>query len=227
MKVMAKLLIVEDEEEIRDKLKSMLIGEGHIVETASRGDDAFNIIKGSTYDVIVLDWNLPGMSGYQICRQFREDGGTTPIIFLTGMNDIASKEGGLDSGADDYLTKPFEFRELSARIRTVLRRVAGKTSNELKAGDLVLSTETKLVTVGAQRVRLTQRETSLLEYMLRNPNKFFSATDLRKNVWPSEGQFTDESVRTCVKTLRQKLDELSRGDLVKTVPGSGYILEMS
>lgn len=222
---MARVLIVEDDTDLRARLKRTLEAENHDVDAAESGASALQQLQNKSFDLLVLDFNLPDMTGVDICKSYRQAGGKSPVMFLTGMGDIDHKALGFDSGGDDYLTKPFDERELKMRVKGLLRRTTPDQQNDLSLKGLVLKMETRTVEAGMSRIRLTNRECSLLEFMIRNPDKFFTASDLKGKVWPSERQFTDESVRTCMKTLRQKLAEIGFADLVKTVAGAGYIAE--
>jgi len=223
---MVTVLLIEDDIELLNGLTAWLSANDFMVDVVTLGRAALEALNKSSYDVIVLDWRLPDISGLEVCRAYRKGYGETPIIFLTAMGDIDSKESALDAGADDYIPKPFDFRELSARIRSVLRRAHGVPRN-LSAGGLTLEPRTRMVTDGTAKVRLTQREAALFQHLLHHPNKFFGAHDIREVVWPADGGKTDDTVRTCMKTLREKLDEFGKGDLIRTVPGAGYILEIN
>jgi DNA-binding response OmpR family regulator len=165
------------------------------------------------------------MSGHDVCRIFRERGGQTPIIFLTGKEHVTFLETALDSGADDYMVKPFEVRELFARIKTLLRRRAGTYSAELKIGNLILKPETNLLMTSQSEIRLRVKETALLEYLMRHPNRTFNAQQLLNAVWPSDSEGSTNSVRTWMNLLRRKLEGIGQTDLIKTVSGSGYMIE--
>jgi len=221
----AKILLVDDDTDLADKLKSWFADQGHLLECVHTGEDGLQMMSNFSFDVILLDWNLPGMNGPDVCRQFRKSGGTTAIIFLTGMGDINSKEHGLDIGADDYLVKPFDTRELSARIRSVLRRPAGLLPSEVRIRDVALDTKTRTLIVGGCTHRLMPRECALLEYLMRHPNRIFGSKSLLDAVWPSDKEASTETVRSWMRNLRQKLSAAGKEDLIKTIPGSGYIIE--
>jgi DNA-binding response OmpR family regulator len=223
---MAKILLVDDDHLIASLLEPMFEREGHVFEVATTGEDGLQMMKAFEFDVILLDWSLPGMSGLEVCQQYRRGGGSTYIIFLTGQHDINSREGGLDAGGDDYITKPFEFRELAARIRSVLRRPAGLLPTELLIDDLRLDPKSRTVTVGEKSVHLMPKESALLEYLMRHPNTNFDSQALLDAVWPSDSEASKETVRTWMRNLRQKLLTLGKEDFVKTKLGSGYIIEV-
>ena len=181
---MAKVLIVEDDPQLQRKLQEWFISENHLVEAVDSGEDALQLLTNFKFDLVLLDWNLTDITGLNVCQRYRENGGTTPIIFLTGEGDIDHKEAGLNSGADDYLVKPFELRELAARIRSVLRRPHELLPSELKVGDVCLDPSKRSVTYGASQMHLMPKECALLEYLMRHPNHCFSAKTLLDAVWP-------------------------------------------
>ena len=222
---MAKILLVDNDQNLVAGLKQFLEEQSYQIEAVQDGEDALQMLSSFHYDAIVLDWNLPGMSGEAICKEYRRRGGQTPIIFLTGQNDIEFLERGLAAGADDYLTKPFAARELAARLRSLLRRRQGAFEAELQAKGLLLKPEMNLLTDGNEKVTLRPKETALLEFLLRNPNKIFSAQQLLDMVWSSDSAATSNTVRTWMGLLRQKLSLFNQQDLIKTIPGAGYILE--
>lgn len=223
---MPKILVVEDDLDLRSIVEDWLRHEHHLVETATKGDEAMELIGIYPYDVIILDWNLPVMSGIQILKKFRQDGGKTPVLMLTGQDLAENIETGLDSGADDYLTKPFHMKELSARIRALLRRPQTVTENVLRAGDLTLNPRTFAVTKGGADIRLLPKEFALLEFLMRHPNQVFSAEALLDRVWHSENDAAPETVRTCIKRLRRKIDGESENSLIQTLHGVGYKLNV-
>ena len=163
--------------------------------------------------------------GVEICKHFRETGGKTPILLLTAKSQITDKETGLDAGADDYLTKPFHLKELSARVRALLRRQIQSGNSTLKAGNVVVDTLSHKVTVGGNEVHLVPKEYSLLEFFLRHPNQVFSAEALIDRVWTSDTLASAETIRTYIKLLRKKLGNDEKAGLIKTVHGVGYKLE--
>lgn len=222
---MPKLLVVDDDLDLLAHLRANLTAEHYIVDTAVSGEDALQVMGYTEYDAIVLDWSLPDLDGLGVCKRIRQMGSRVPILFLTGHSGITHKESGLDAGADDYLTKPFEYRELAARLRSLIRRSTNRLDNTIVLNNLTYDPGNLLLSYANGSTRLTLREGALLEYLLKNTDVFFMARELRDKVWPSDSTSTDESVRTCMKTLRQKLTGIGLGDLVKTVKGAGYIVE--
>jgi DNA-binding response OmpR family regulator len=216
---MAKILLVDDDADLILMISSFLAREHHIVETANNGDDAKHLLTISNYDVIVLDWNMPGMSGIDLCKWYRK-AGSAPIIMLTGRTAVAQKEEGLDSGADDYLTKPFSMKELSARIRALLRRPVNHVM-ELSIGEYSLHPPTLTVKRAGKEFQLPPREFALLEFLARHPQEIFKGDALMTRVWRSDSETTTDSLRTCVKQIRKRLDD---DKVIETVAGAGYRL---
>lgn len=221
---MAKVLLVDDDPELTESLVSWLKLEHHTVEQVDSGEDALQLLENFKYDVIVLDWGLPKMTGVEVLRKYRSSGGITPVIFLTGRGDLSSKEIGLDTGADDYLTKPFDVRELAARIRSLLRRPSGLLPSKISVGNLVIEPETRRVFLSGNPVRLTNKEYAVLEFLVRHPNQIFGARVLMQSVWPSDSESSEDTVRACVKNLRRKITQADEC-VVKTVAGAGYTIE--
>lgn len=221
---MAKILIVEDDLALCTVVRDWLVHENHTVETVHTGADAEEFLRSYQYDCIVLDWGLPDKPGLAVCQKFRASGGKTPIIMLTGKKEIEDKEAGLDSGADDYLTKPFDVKELSARLRALLRRPAALTENILRFGDLQLDPSSFSVTRGGAEIKLFRKEFALLEFLMRHPSKVFSPEALLNHVWQSEAGVGPETVRTSVKRLRQSIDKDGEESMIENVRGVGYRL---
>jgi DNA-binding response OmpR family regulator len=224
--VMAKILIVEDDQELAEELRDWLVHDRYAVDVAHRGADAENFYKAFEYDVLILDWELPDVSGIEVLRTFRANGGKSAVLMLTGKKELSDKERGLDSGADDYLTKPFEFREISARIRALMRRPAVFAGTKLQAGDLELETDVRKVTRGGQPVLLSPQEFALLELFMRYPNRVFTHDVLLNRIWASDSTASVEMIRTCIKELRKKLGTDIERSPIRTVHGVGYKLEL-
>lgn len=219
---MAKILVVEDEKALSDVVIDYLNAQNYTVDHAADGIEAMDRLKFYSYDLVVLDWNLPGMEGLEICRKFRFSGGCTPILMLTGKREIDDKELGLDAGADDYLTKPFHMKELGARIRALLRRPANVVTKELKARDISLDPQTHQVKKNGVEIDILPKEFALLEFLLRHPQQVFSAEALIERVWPSDSDASSGSIRTYVNRLRSKIDTDGNPSLITTVHGIGY-----
>lgn len=222
---MSKILLVEDDPEICQSLETWFKQENIVFESVQLGRDALQLIANFDFDLIILDWGLPDMTGIDICRQYRANGGTAGILLLTGKDSIDDKEFGLDSGADDYLTKPFEIRELAARMRSLLRRPRSVRPDDLNIKGVELNLKTRTMKAGTETVRLMPKECALLEYLMRHPDTLFSSKALLDAVWPSESESSEDTVRTCMRSLRLKLQKLGSEELIKTVLKSGYIIE--
>lgn len=221
---MAKILIVEDDPVLRDKIREMLESQHYIVEACGDGTEAVSYLAAYKYDLVVLDWNLPGMTGIEIVRHLRQSGDRSPVLMLTGQKSLDAREAGLDSGADDYLTKPFEYRELWARVRSCLRRGAGLVETVLRHGQLVLEPQTHKVTIGTADVRLQPMEFAVLEFFLRHPDEVFSGEALLERVWSSNSEASTNTVKSTMYTLRKKLAAHGQESLITTVHGVGYKL---
>jgi DNA-binding response OmpR family regulator len=223
---MAKILLVEDDTYLAATIEQWLSNEHHLIEIAYDGNTGWDRISLAEFDLLILDWNLPQISGVDLCKRFRANQGQTPIIMLTGRNSVSEKEQGLDSGADDYLTKPFNMKELAARVRALLRRPPALLNNVLQAGSLSLDPGKYRVTKGDKEVHLLPRDFALLEFFMRHQDQVFSANSLIQRVWQSDSEASSEALRTSVKRLRQKLDdnEDEGQSIIETIPRVGYRL---
>ncbi|MBU6454136.1 MAG: response regulator transcription factor [Cyanobacteria bacterium REEB67] len=204
---MAKILLIEDDQDLARTVADGLNADHHSVVAVHDGLDGLDMLKRSIYDVIILDWQLPGMEGVEILRKFRNSGGNTPVIMLTGRAGINEKELGFNVGADDYLTKPFDIRELSARIRSLLRRPAAKISDTLRVGKLDLDPIKHTVVCDGRQVHISPRDFSLLEFFMRHPGEVFSVDALLSRVWNYDDDATPEALRSAIRRLRIGLDE--------------------
>jgi DNA-binding response OmpR family regulator len=222
---MAKVLLVEDDLELAGMIQAYLQHEHHNVEMLHDGEDASAMLKIYPFDLIILDWMLPGRTGIEVCQKYRASGGTAPILMLTGKESATDKVTGLDAGADDYLTKPFNIKELAARLRALLRRSTQATSAVLEAGHISLDPQQHRAWLSGQEIRLLPKEFALLEFLLRNPQRIYSADALLKHVWESESEASTEAVRTAMKRLRKKIETPDGHPNLKTVHGVGYVLE--
>jgi len=198
--------------------------EHHIVDVATTGEEALNLLKTSNFDLIILDISLPGISGVEVLVQYRAMGGPTPVLILTGRGALKDKEEGLDNGADDYLTKPFHLRELSARMRAMLRRPRTTLDNTLRFKDLEMDPSSFRVYKGEEEVHLARMEFALLEFLIRHKGQVFSPEALLDRVWASDSERSPESLRTLIKKLRRKIDSPGEDTLIENVHGVGYRL---
>jgi DNA-binding response OmpR family regulator len=223
---LAKLLLVEDDKDLAQTVLDSLRGERYDVEYASDGTLGLEMLKYTQFDVIILDWELPEMTGVDILKKFRMSGGQTPVLMLTGRSAVTDKETGLDAGADDYLTKPFDLRELVARIRAMLRRRTVASSSLLTYKDIVLDPLSHKVTRAGKPVHVLPRDFALLEFLMRHPNEIFAVESLLVRVWESDSEASPEGLRVAIRRLRKALDtseELS-DSIIENVSRVGYRL---
>lgn len=221
----ASILLVEDDVDIALVTESWLRSQRYDVQVVPSGEAAMSALENGKYDILILDWMLPGVSGLQVCQHVRRAKENCLILMLTNKSAIAEKEMGLDSGADDYLTKPFNLRELSARLRALLRRPRVFRGFVYQINDLILDCNRFTVTKGGNEVALLPREFALLEFLMRNHDHVFSPEEILNNVWASEAQASPDTIRTYIKKLRRKLDTPNKPSMFKTIHSVGYRLE--
>ncbi len=222
-----RILIVEDEKKIADTLRMGLSEYGYYTELAYDGIIGKKLLLTKTYDLIILDINLPGVNGYELCKMIRIHNPALPVIMLTSMSTLNDKIEGYNAGADDYLVKPFEFRELILKIRALLKRTLNEhlpVGNMLRAKDLEMNLDTKEVIRDGQKISLTAKEFQLLEYFLRNKNRVLSRADIAVNVWEIDFQSNTNVIDVYVNYLRNKIDKKYSEKLIQTHVGMGYIL---
>jgi len=219
---LAKLLLVEDEIDLAKQLEDWFKREQHTIDVVHSGQDALNHLKISKYDLVILDWMLPQLSGLEVLQHMRSRNNRTPVIMLTAKDSEDDKEKGLDSGADDYVTKPFSLRELSARTRAALRRSSQAAKTILSAGDIELDPISRTVSKSNLELHLEPKEFNLLEFFMRHPQQVFSADALIDRVWPSDTLVSTDAIRTYIKILRKKLDNER---VIQNVRGVGYKFE--
>ena len=221
-----KILIVEDDHLIANSIKRGLEQEKYVVDVAYDGNEGYDLAGSGEYDVIILDLMLPGMDGITICKKLRKDKIKSGILMLTARGQLEDKVMGLDNGADDYLSKPFAFEELLARIKAIARRPATPLKNILRVGDLSLDTNTFEVKRSDKKIRLSVKEYALLECLMRHPGQVLNKEQLIERVWSYESNILPNTVEVYIRNLRQKIDEGHRVKLIKTRRGFGYKIEV-
>jgi DNA-binding response OmpR family regulator len=219
-----KILIVEDEARMADLLRKGLSEEGHTATCASDGAEGLALAKAYEFDVIVLDIMMPKLSGYDLAKRLRAEKVRTPILMLTARDSVPDIVKGLDLGADDYMTKPFSFEELVARMRAVKRRAIAAEDVHLRVGDLVLDPSSREVVRGEHRVSLTRTEYNLLERLMFRAGKVVSRRSLIESVWGFDREIEDNTLDAFMRLLRHKIDPPGRPKLIHTVRGVGYII---
>ncbi len=223
-----KILLVDDEVELTDPLSRLLTREGYQVDVATDGDRGARMATEETYDLLILDWMLPGLSGLEICRQLRSRQDTTPILFLTAKDTLDDRVDGLDAGADDYLVKPFELRELLARVRALGRRSPQRESfqgpSRLGFSDLELDPANQLAYRQGQCIELSEKETALLAYLLYYPNQVLTHEQIYQAVWDDQEHPSSNVLAAQMRLLRRKIEPKGAPALIHTVYGKGYRL---
>jgi DNA-binding response OmpR family regulator len=222
-----RLLVIEDEHKIANSIKQGLEQEGFIVDVAYTGTTGYDLASTENFDLIILDLMLPEINGIEICSRLRKENNQTPILMLTAKSDLENKIEGLTKGADDYLTKPFAFVELLARIKALLRRPTTLVSEILKCGNLELNTRNFEVTRNKQKIELSKKEYVLLEYLMRNKNRVLSKENIAEHVWSYDSDILINTVEVYIRYLRNKIDKPFKNEpsLIKTIRGFGYKLE--
>ena len=220
-----KILIIEDDEDTRSFVAERLREKNFIVDEEPDGKRGLYVAKANHYDLILLDYGLPGKNGFEICQDLRESGNMAPIIMISVVNEFPHKVSGLNFGADDYITKPFFFDELYARIMTVLRRPAIIRSNVTKIGDLTIDVDKQLVTRGKNQIYLTKKEFALLEYLSRHNGNVVTRSMISDHVWESDIDPFSNTIETHILNLRKKVDTNPRKKLIRSIPGRGYRLD--
>jgi DNA-binding response OmpR family regulator len=223
-----RILLVEDERRIADTLRFGLIEQGYDVEVAYDGNLGYRLFQSQPFNLVILDINLPGINGFELCKLIRIANPIIPILMLTALRALNDKIEGYDAGADDYLIKPFEFKELLMKIRVALRRTGNKqipVGSILKADDLQMNLETKEVTREGVTIDLTAKEFQLLEYLLRNKNRVVSRVDIAINVWDIDFDTNTNIISVYINYLRNKVDKPFEKKLIRTQTSMGYILK--
>lgn len=223
-----RILLVEDEARIADTLRQGLTENGYEVEVAYDGQIGHRLFQNGDFGLVVLDINLPGLNGYELCKLVRAANARIPVIMLTALSTLDDKIEGYDAGADDYIIKPFEFRELLMKIRVLLRRSSDPNTpvgNLLRAGDLVMNLDNKEVKRDDTLINLTAKEFQLLEYLLRNKNRVVSRADIAVNVWDIDFDTNTNIIDVYINYVRNKVDKPFADKLIHTQVGMGYMLK--
>jgi two-component system, OmpR family, manganese sensing response regulator len=221
-----KILLVDDEPALAEPLSRLLTREGYTVDVATDGRVGSNLANGGSYDLLILDWMLPQLSGLQICQQLRDRGDLTPVLFLTAKDTLDDRVIGLDAGADDYLVKPFELRELLARVRALLRRVQTvdlqSTQSRLQVDDLELDLANQLAYVQGRSIELSEKETQLLGYLMQHAGQVLTHQQIQAYLWGEHTAPSSNVLAALVRLLRRKIEVKGSPELIQTVYGKGY-----
>lgn len=222
---MAKILLVEDDVELAQLVSEALNNAHHLTDVVHNAADARAYAQAVTYDVVILDWQLPDGTGIDFLLDFRRQQGQSAVLMLTARSDTPDKVAGLDAGADDYLTKPFDLVELLSRVRALLRRPPTPPNRTLKVRDIELNSVQHTVTLNGEELKLYPKEFSLLELFMLHPKQVFSPDDLLDRVWPTDSEASVETVRQTILRLRQKVEQEGTPALILTVRGFGYRMD--
>lgn len=220
-----RLLVVEDQKDLNEIIVRKLTGEHYSVDACYTGDDALDFIRCAEYDGIILDIMLPGITGIGVLREMRASGNNTPVLLLTAMDTVEDRVTGLDAGADDYLVKPFDFNELMARVRAIVRRGGERAGNVMTSGDLTLDSASRTVTRGGQEIRLTAREFDILEYLMQNQGRVLSRDKLSNHIWNYDYDGGSNVIDVYMYHLRRKIDRDFDEKKIQTVKGAGYMIK--
>ncbi len=217
-----KILLVDDETELTDPLSKVLSHEGYQVDVADNGRDGSELAQKNNYDLLILDWMLPEKSGLEICQEVRSRSLNTPVLFLTAKDTIDDRVLGLDAGADDYIIKPFELRELLARVRALLRRVPQQEQNKLKVADLELDLENQSAYRGGKIINLSEKEFELLTFLMRHSGQLLTHEEIYNYLWQNSGKPSSNVLAALMRLLRRKIEVKNQPTLIHTVYGKGY-----
>ncbi|AFY68970.1 two component transcriptional regulator, winged helix family [Thalassoporum mexicanum PCC 7367] len=217
-----RLLLVDDEEELIAPLQQVLTNQGYGVDIASNGKQGWEMARSGGYDLLILDWMMADMSGIEICQHLRQVGDSTPVLFLTAKDTLDDRVAGLDSGADDYLVKPFELRELLARVRALLRRSPIVETQRLTYKDLELDRNNQVAYRRGQPIALSEKEYQLLEYFMRHPNQLLTHEQIQQHLWSPDETPVSNALVAQIRLLRRKIDGNAKSSLIATVYGKGY-----
>ncbi|MBD2597828.1 response regulator transcription factor [Nostoc spongiaeforme FACHB-130] len=221
-----RILLVDDEVELTDPLSRVLTREGYTVDAAYDGANGSHLAAASHYDLLILDWMLPGKTGLEICQELRRQGKNTPVLFLTAKDTLDDRVQGLDAGADDYLVKPFELRELLARVRALLRRGSSQiyetTPERLVVADLELDCDNQVAYRQGRIIELSQKESQLLQYFMEHTGQLLTHAQIMEHLWQDEEQPSSNVIAALIRLLRRKIEVGKETTLIHTVYGKGY-----
>lgn len=220
-----RLLVVEDQKDLNEIIVRKLTNEHYSVDACYTGDDALDFIRCAEYDGIILDIMLPGTTGIGVLREMRASGNNTPVLLLTAMGTVEDRIAGLDAGADDYLVKPFDFNELLARVRAIVRRGGERAGNVISSGDLTLDSASRTVTRGGQEIKLTAKEFDILEYLMQNQGRVLSRDKLSNHIWNYDYDGGSNVIDVYMYHLRRKIDRDFDEKKIQTVKGAGYMIK--
>lgn len=220
-----RILIAEDQKDLNKILNKKLTAEGYSVDSCFDGEEALDFLAAGTYDGAILDINMPRLDGISVVEEMRKAGNYTPVLFLTARDSVSDRVSGLDAGANDYLVKPFSFEELMARVRALTRKTPQSNTPVYSISDLTLDTRSRSVTRGGLEIKLSAKEYSLLEYLLRNKGIVLSRENIENNLWNFDYEGGTNAVDVYIRYLRKKIDEPFDEKLIHTVRGAGYVLK--
>ena len=220
-----KILLAEDEVDLNNVVTRYLKKNGYSVNSVLDGEEALDYLEYSEYDLVILDIMMPKVDGFEVIKKLRDKGNHTSVLMLTARDSADDKVKGLDLGADDYIVKPFDFNELLARIRAVVRRKYGNSSNKLVIGDLILDTSEKSVTRAGKQIELTGKEYEVLEYLMQSKNRILSRDQIKEHVWDFDYEGDSNIIDVLIKNIRKKIDIEAGKQIIYTKRGLGYVIK--
>ena len=220
-----KILLAEDEVDLNNVVTRYLKKNGYSVDSVLDGEEALDYLEYSEYDLVILDIMMPKVDGFEVIKKLRNKGNHTSVLMLTARDSAEDKVKGLDLGADDYIVKPFDFNELLARIRAVVRRKYGNSSNKLVIGDLILDTSEKSVTRAGKQIELTGKEYEVLEYLMQSKNRILSREQIKEHVWDFDYEGDSNIIDVLIKNIRKKIDIETGKQIIYTKRGLGYVIK--
>ena len=220
-----KILLAEDEVDLNNVVTRYLKKNGYSVDSVLDGEEALDYLEYSEYDLVILDIMMPKVDGFEVIKKLRDKGNHTSVLMLTARDSADDKVKGLDLGADDYIVKPFDFNELLARIRAVVRRKYGNSSNRLVIGDLILDTSEKSVTRAGKQIELTGKEYEVLEYLMQSKNRILSREQIKEHVWDFDYEGDSNIIDVLIKNIRKKIDIEAGKQIIYTKRGLGYVIK--